>query len=105
MLQEDGATSHRSAKTTEWKRENKVPLLQAWPGGSPGLSPLDFSYWSLLLEKVWGRKPRTLAELRTAILAEDRTILQEEVAKMIHDFPRRPRQCAVNSGDVFEFRG
>ena len=105
MLQEDGASARRSAKTTEWKRENKVPLLQAWPSGSPDLSPLDFSYWSLLLEKVWGRKPRTLAELPTAILAEGRAILQQEKVKTTHDFPRRLHQCAVNSGDVFEFRG
>ena len=41
-----------------------------WPPYSPDLNPLDFFFWSYLKDKVYKNNPKTLCELKNAIIVE-----------------------------------
>jgi hypothetical protein len=74
-LQMDGAPGHWARQVRVWTnlhfperwigRGGPVP----WPPRSPDLTPPDFFLWEFIKNKVYGRNPTTLDELRDAIVA------------------------------------
>ena len=41
-----------------------------YPPSSPDLTPMDFFLWEFLKDKIYSRKPTTIAEMRVAIEEE-----------------------------------
>lgn len=72
-FQQDGAPAHYGAPVKNWLNE-KFPgrwigrggPLQ-WPPRSPDLTPPDFWLWSVMEDRIYGGKPKTMLELREAI--------------------------------------
>jgi len=73
LFQQDGAPPHYAILVREFLdatfpgrwigRRGSID----WPPRSPDLTPLDFFFWGVVKEKVYGRHPRTLTELRAFI--------------------------------------
>lgn len=89
----------------KWKKENfKIPeLIQ--PPASPDLSPLDYWLWAEWDKLVKARQPKTLPELRAAILAAWGQLVseyEEELKTVINNWPRRLERCVDAEGYHFE---
>jgi hypothetical protein len=65
-FQDDGAPCHRSKVVKRKCRQLGISQMP-WPGQSPDLNPIE-NMWSFLKTKVRAHCPRTLDELKAAIL-------------------------------------
>lgn len=109
FFQQDGAPPHYGAVVREWLNENfggrwigrRGPI--EWPPRSPDLSPCDFFLWGVMKDRVYGRNPRSIEELKDAITTEISAIdvnLCKTVCRSVTD---RLRQCLAADGQQFEY--
>ena len=73
-----------------------------WPPYSPDINPCDFFLWGYLKEKVYQRRPRTLEDIRKAIIAEIDEITQEMISNVISGFKSRLEELVDSNGAHFE---
>ena len=103
-LQEDGAPAHTKKTVAQFKKLNFPNRIENWPASSPDLSPLDFSIWSQLEARVWAKDPKTLVELKCAILEACEQLPLKNVKKSIKAFKKRVRMCVDAEGGFFEYK-
>ena len=65
---------------------------------SPDLSTCDFFVWGYLKSHVYTHKPRTLNDLKEAILQEIRPIDRQLLARVMEDFKKRLENCIQEDG-------
>ena len=55
VFQQDGALVHRACDTVTFLEQKVIDFisLTLWPPNSLDLNPVDYSFWSVLLEKVY----------------------------------------------------
>lgn len=103
-FQQDGATCHTSNDTINFLRQNfPNHLISArgdihWPPRSPDLSPCDYFLWGYLKERVYKEKPRTLEDLKRAIIAEINRIPRQMLNKVNSSFIGRLEKCIEADG-------
>jgi transposase len=68
VFQQDNASVHKSASTTDWFQRNRVSVMD-WPACSPDLNPIE-NVWGLLVRRVYAnqRQFQTTEDLKSAIL-------------------------------------
>ena len=88
MLQQDGASAHRSSSTKKYFAENYIRMLQPRPAQSPDLSVIE-NLWQVLKEKVSLRKPTNLENLWKVAVEEWNQIPREQIRSLYHSIPRR----------------
>ena len=64
VVQQDGASSHRSASTLRFLRRNWVNLLPEWPANLPDCNQVEHC-WAWLAHQLVGRPFRTEGDLET----------------------------------------
>jgi len=74
----------------------------AWPPYSPDLSPLDFFLWGYTKDKVFRTNPKTLDELRNAIVGIIESIPDDMFENVIASFQERLQYCISQQGSHFE---
>ena len=93
----DNAPSHMSKRSRQRYRELEPFLeVRAQPAASPDLSPLDWFFWSNVVE---------CAELRAAVLARYGEVAETvgpTLARIHESFYRRCQQCIKAGGGHFE---
>ena len=107
-FQQDGAGPHFAIIVRNWLNDNfpdrwigrSGPV--AWPPRSPDLSPLDFFFWGYLKSRVYINRPRTLVELKDAIVRETATISAGMLSNVLREFEARIGHCVVAGGQQFE---
>lgn len=73
IFQQDGATPHTAKKTIDYLQKMFPNRLISrgtsfgWPGYSPDLSPVDYSFWGYIKGAVCGRRHSDIDSLKTAI--------------------------------------
>lgn len=103
-FQQDGATPHTARISLNVLREmfpGRLVSLRGdvgWPARSPDLSICDFFLWGSLKEKVFKRRPHTLAELRERIIEEVNVIPREMCQRAVQNFRDRLQQCIAANG-------
>ena len=70
-LQQDWAPAHSARTTMELCRElfSEVWDKDIWPPNSPDLSPMDYSVWSILEQKLAGRRYHDVEGLKMLFVA------------------------------------
>jgi transposase len=82
LIQLDQASSHQ-ALSLKWA-DNLIPVFQ--PAHSPELNPIE-RLWQFLKQQIKGENFVTLAQLRTRLQDEFRTLTAERVASLTsYDF-------------------
>ena len=105
IFQQDVAPSHTS-NTTQTHLEQVVPHFikkDEWPPQSPDLTPMDYTIWDSLSEKVYKERTQkfTENELKEKIREKWEEITLEEVRKSIGSFKKRLRAvCEQNGGHI-----
>ena len=73
-----------------------------WPPRSPALSPLDYFLWGHLKSVVYQNRPRTLDDLKDAIITECQKITTETLIRVKDSFIKRIDACIQPEGEQFE---
>ena len=73
-----------------------------WPPRSPDLSPLDYFLWRHLKSVVYQNRPRTLDDLKDAIITECQIITTETLIRVKDSFIKRIDACIQAEGGQFE---
>ena len=68
LMLHDGAPPHKAATTTALLAQQRVQVVQRWPGNSPDLNPIE-NLWSWVSRRLQARPITTLAQLRTELKA------------------------------------
>lgn len=107
-FQQDGAPPHYHREVTSFLHEN---FPNRWigrrgsveyPPRSPDLTPLDFFLWGYLKDKVYGRKPKTIEELKNAIKEECLGVPYNLFEDVCDSVKQRCEKCLQESGRQFE---
>ena len=69
-----------------------------WPSRSPDLSTCDVFLWGYLKSRFYTHKPRTLNDLKEAILQEIRPIDRQLLVCVMDDFKKRLENCIQEDG-------
>ena len=94
-FQQDGASSHTSNLSRDWRKENfggrVISLKTDFEGApnSPDLSSPDFFLWGYLKDRVYAGKPRTITELKEAIREEMKAITNSVCKNVMNNFVLR----------------
>jgi hypothetical protein len=107
-FQHDGAPPHYAMIVRQWL-DKKFPQRWLgrrgpidWPPRSPDLTPPDFFLWGLLKDRVYGKKPQTIEDLKQEITAAVHDIPKELCNKVCHSVPDRLCKCIEHNGSHIE---
>ena len=81
IFQDDSAPIHRAKKVKSWKNSNNIEQL-SWPGNSPDLNPIE-NLWKIVKNKVALKNPKTVLQLKKAIILVWRTEIPKDLYKSI----------------------
>jgi hypothetical protein len=103
VLQQDGAPSHRAAKTVEFLHQEHVQFIEPdlWPPNSPDLNPVDYAVWGALEQQVYQHQIRDLTHLKEIIRVEWGKLSLRFVTRSINQWQRR-LACVIqeNGGHI-----
>ena len=107
-FQQNGAPCHASATVMDFLRSKFNDRIISrgsahhWPAYSPDLSCLDFSFWSLALDRVVKSEPKTIQDLKKVVQDFATGISEELLRKMARHTRRRAELCVAERGGYFE---
>jgi hypothetical protein len=110
-FQQDGAPSHKAEEVQNWIRDNFPDFISVniskkrpgqWPPNSPDLNPLDYAIWGILEAAIYGRKFRTIEELKAALQEAWERIDLNVLASSVDNWRKRLRACVQANGGYFE---
>jgi transposase len=108
VFQQDGAPAHTARVTQEWLASNCNDFLtkEEWPPNSPDLNPLDYHAWGAMLEQYnkLQPKPKTVTQLKDALLKIWSELPQKPIDKAVKDFRKRLQACISACGRHFEYK-
>ncbi|TKR72768.1 hypothetical protein L596_020172 [Steinernema carpocapsae] len=111
IYQQDGAPTHSANTTLNWFHDPTkwspapAPVVwdkNIWPPHSPDLNPLDFSVWSILGEKISGKRFETVESLKRALQKAWKEISSELTIRIVDQFPKRFQACINAEGGHFK---
>lgn len=109
--QQDGAPPHTAKTSIRFLDEvfsNRMLALksvhgQIWAPSSPDLSPLDFSIWAIIKQRVYAYPmPQSLQELSDKISQVTHSLNPVMIEHIVNDMPRRAHKCIMSEGGHFE---
>jgi hypothetical protein len=104
-FQQDVATAHTANNSMKLLNEifgERVISRHLWPPRLPNLTPPDFYLWGAAKSALYRDRTRTLNELKTAITAYIRSILQAELQKVLGNKIKRVQACIDARGHHFQ---
>lgn len=104
-FQQDNASIHRSAATTEWLLNNAVSVID-WPPHSPDLNPIEH-VWAMLKRRLYKMFPYLsnlhankldIAEFKECLQKAWQSLDQVKIRNLILSMPRRLAACVAAKG-------
>lgn len=101
---QDGATCHTANETQAWLERNTPDFIgkNQWPPRSPDLNALDYSIWSILVDRACREPHETIESLKEALQREWEALDEGLLRRIVDDFPRRLDACISVGGKHFE---
>jgi transposase len=99
LFMDDNARPHRARLVDQYLQEHGIARMN-WPARSPDLNPIEH-VWDALGRRVSSRQPppRTLNELKIALIQEWSLLPVELINVLIDSMPRRCQTCLSVRGD------
>lgn len=107
IFQQDGATPHTAVRSLEVLYSMFDELISRntefpWPPRSPDLSTCDFFLWGCIKDRVYRTPPRTLEDLRAAIIREIAAVPQEELQRAFQQMVTRATLLLEENGGYLQ---
>ena len=112
IWQQDGAPVHTSRYSLGFlkcifkdriiSRLARIVTMPEWSAHSPDLNPLDFTFWSQAMQKVWEAKPQSIPELKTVVEIFFKNLEPDFVKKCVLNIKKRAALCVKEKGSHFE---
>lgn len=108
IWQQDGAPPHYGNIVRDFLNDTFYEWIGRrgtieWPARSPDLTPMDFSIWGILKDKVYSEKPRDLNHLKQRINSEFDKLSSNNISDIIcASVLKRCYMCIENEGRHFE---
>ena len=107
-FQQDGAPTHRDRRCTRFLNYfkpnrwigNNGPIN--WPARSPDITPMDFSIWGFIKDKVYRTTPRDINHLITRIREACNEITPRMLERIQKKVIIKSRHCLQNNGGHFQ---
>lgn len=106
---QDGAPPHFSREVRNFLDETFQTWIGRrgtidWPPRSPDMTPCDFALWGILKERVYRRRPQTMANLRDYIIQEFNDLNADKnlLSDICHTVTKRCDLCIQENGRHFE---
>ena len=101
-FQQDGAASHTANVAQNFCGEHILRFWskEMWPPCSPDLNPIDFSVWSILEAKVFGKIHHSVDNLKQSLLRAWQEIPQEQLRASAEDVRRRLQAVIKSNGAI-----
>ena len=77
---------------------------EIWLPNSPDLNPVDYSFWGMLLERVYRSLIRDVKESKERLLRQWRLLDHTVIAAAIAQWCRRLNACVRVNGGHFEHK-
>jgi len=102
LFQQDNATCHKSASTTQWFKDNNINLLEH-PSRSPDLNPME-NLWGILARDVYegGRQFDNVNDLKRQISVSWDKISNSTLQNLTYSMPRRVAEVLLKRGGQIE---
>ena len=109
IFMHDGAPPHWGTEVRDWLNE-KMPQRwmgrgssnMPWPPRSPDLTPCDFFMWGFVKSRVYGARPKTIAELKKRIKDAFTEITVDMRQKTVLAYRERLEQLIETDGGHVE---
>ena len=111
---QDGATAHTANESMNLLRETFGERIISrlaskfggveWPSHSPDLNPLDYSFWSQAMSKVWKAKCETIEELVSVVEEFFSNCDEDLVRKTVSNILKRAKLCVQEKGGHFDHK-
>jgi hypothetical protein len=107
VFQQDGAPAHNHRDVVQWLNENIPQWIGTnanvrWPPRSPDLTPLDFTIWPFIKNRVYRTQPDSMEDLRKRIIDAFEDITPEMLRNVQGNVLRRLNTCLAAEGHHFE---
>lgn len=107
IYQHDGAPPHRTTRIRDYLNMMFNTWIGAngplhWPARSPDLTPLDFSLWGTVKDRVYTEEITDLIHLKSKITAAFRSISRDQMIGMMKNLKKRALLCIRHNGGNFE---
>ena len=112
IWQQDGAPCHTSNKSLAYlksvfkdriiSRMAKIVIMPEWPAHSPDLNPLDFTFWSQAMQKVWEEKPKNISQLKNVVENFFSSLAPDFANRCVLNIRTRAELCVQEQGGHFE---
>jgi transposase len=97
LFQHDNDPKHTANVVKDFIRDEKIPMLEDWPGQSPDLNPIE-NLWSILNMRLAKRRCRTQEELFQAIQDGWNELPVNILATLVESMPRRLAAVIASKG-------
>jgi len=104
VFQQDSVPSHRVKDTVALLDQETPDFIPSalWPPNSPDLNPVDYTVWSVLLERVYRTKISDVDELKRRINSEEAALSHAAIERAVGELCQRLRTCVRAGGGHFE---
>jgi transposase len=99
-LQQDGAKSHTSRRTTAYLEKKGVYVLHGWPSSSPMLNVIE-NLWAILKRRIAQRAPTDVVELKRIAKEEWAAIDVSTINNLILSYRKRLKDL-VNGTRLYQ---
>jgi hypothetical protein len=86
------------------KKLDRTISQNFWPPRSPDLTPADFFLWGPLKGRVYKITPRTIEQLKDAIIQDIQAVNVDTLGKVFQTLEKRIQVCLDVKGDQFQHR-
>ena len=76
----------------------KIQEVPAWPAHSPDLNPLDYTFWSQAMQKVWEVQPSTIEGLKKVVEDFFASLEPDLVNRCVLNMRKRATLCIKARG-------
>jgi len=104
VLHRDNAPVPKAKGTLAYLKEQKIPVitLEEWLSKSPDATPVDYSIWGILKERVRKHKVSTLNGLKNAVKQEWENLEQDVINHALKSWLKRCRLIYYAHGSHIE---
>ena len=97
MFQQDNDPKHTANLIKDFIRDERIPMLDNWPGQSPDLNPIE-NLWSILNSRIADRHCRSLDELFEVIKTAWEQLPVDLLTTLADSMPHRIEAVLSNRG-------